>query len=123
MQLSYKAKKAVTACLTIRNWLIGYYVAEYKLQGSDRAHYGDKLLKNLSESLGKLGVSNCNKRQLYDYIKFYRTYQQIAPTVSAQFEETLPLRRSKYSFKVLATPIKNKICYNTSDQKASLTIM
>lgn len=90
VQLSYKAKKAVNTCLTIRNWLIGYYIAEYELKGSDRAHYGDKLLKELSESLGKLGVSNCNRRQLYDYIKFYRTYPQIAPTVSAQFNEELP---------------------------------
>lgn len=90
LQLSSKAKKAVNTCLTIRNWLIGYYIAEYELQGSDRAHYGDKLLKDVAESLGKLGVSNCNKRQLYDYIKFYRTYPQIAPTVSAQFEEALP---------------------------------
>lgn len=89
-QLSSKAKKAVNTCLTIRNWLIGYYIAEYELKGSDRANYGDKLLKELSANLGKLGVSNCNKRQLYDYIKFYRTYPQIASTVSAQFEEALP---------------------------------
>jgi hypothetical protein len=27
--------------LTLRNWLIGYYIAEYELQGSDRADYGD----------------------------------------------------------------------------------
>ena len=90
IQLSDKAKKAVNTCLTIRNWLIGYYIAEYELKGSDRANYGDKLLKELSANLGTLGVSNSNKRQLYDYIKFYRTYPQIAPTVSAQFEEVLP---------------------------------
>ncbi|WP_131778318.1 PDDEXK nuclease domain-containing protein [Legionella bozemanae] len=89
-QLFYKAKKAVNTCLTIRNWLIGYYIAEYELKGSDRANYGDKLLKELSENLVKIGVSNCNKRQLYDYIKFYRTYPQIASTVSAQFNEKLP---------------------------------
>lgn len=90
IQLSSKAKKAVNTCLTIRNWLIGYYIAEYELKGSDRANYGDKLLKELSANLGTLGVSNSNKRQLYDYIKFYRTYPQIASTVSAQFEESLP---------------------------------
>lgn len=30
----------INMCLTIRNWLIGYYVDEYELQGSDRANYG-----------------------------------------------------------------------------------
>lgn len=89
-QLSSQAKKAVNTYLTIRNWLIGYYISEYELKGDDRANYGDKLLNELSLSLGRLQVSNCNKRQLYDYINFYRTYTQIAPTVSAQFNEKLP---------------------------------
>lgn len=89
-QLSFKAKKAVNTCLTIRNWLIGLYISEYELRGADRANYGDKLLNELSISLKNLKVSNCNKRQLYDYIKFYRNYIQIAPTVSAQFNEELP---------------------------------
>ncbi|HHL3492254.1 TPA: YhcG family protein [Legionella pneumophila] len=83
-QLSSQAKKAVNTYLTIRNWLIGYYISEYELKGDDRANYGDKLLNELSLNLGRLKVSNCNKRQLYDYINFYRTYTQIAPTVSAQ---------------------------------------
>jgi predicted nuclease of restriction endonuclease-like (RecB) superfamily len=34
--------------------------------------------------LQRLGVSNCNKPQIYDYLKFYRTYPQIVHTVSAQ---------------------------------------
>ncbi|MCE0721839.1 DUF1016 N-terminal domain-containing protein [Legionella resiliens] len=89
-QLSSQAKKAVNTYLTIRNWLIGYYISEYELKGDDRANYGDKLLNELSLNLGRLKVSNCNKRQLYDYINFYRTYTQIAPTVSAQFNEKLP---------------------------------
>ena len=89
-QLSSQDKKAVNTYLTLRNWLIGYYISEYELKGEDRANYGDKLLNELSLSLGRLQVSNCNKRQLYDYINFYRSYTQIASTVSAQVNEKLP---------------------------------
>lgn len=31
-QLSSQAKKAVNTYLTIRNWLIGYYISEYELK-------------------------------------------------------------------------------------------
>jgi predicted nuclease of restriction endonuclease-like (RecB) superfamily len=89
-QLAYRANKAVNISLTVRNWLIGCYIAEYELKGADRANYGEKLLQELSDHLKKLHVSNCNKRQLYNYINFYRTYPQMASTVSAQFKEERP---------------------------------
>ncbi|HAU1025054.1 hypothetical protein Lmor_0056 [Legionella moravica] len=119
-QLSSQAKKAVNTYLTIRNWLIGYYISEYELKGDDRANYGDKLLKELSLSLGRLQVSNCNKRQLYDYINFYRTYTQIAPTVSAQFNEKLPgflvsdekVPTVSAQFKVSSSELLNNISYS-----------
>lgn len=109
-QLSSQAKKAVNTYLTIRNWLIGYYISEYELKGDDRANYGDKLLKELSLSLGRLQVSNCNKRQLYDYINFYRTYTQIAPTVSAQFKVSSSelLNNISYSMFKMLVEIKDE---------------
>jgi hypothetical protein len=39
---------AVNVYLTIRNWLIGYYIVEYEQNGSDRAKYGTNLLKQLA---------------------------------------------------------------------------
>lgn len=85
-QLSSQAKKAVNTYLTIRNWLIGYYISEYELKGEDLTNYGDKLLNEISLSLGRLQSAIAIKDNLYDYINFYRTYTQIAPTVSAQFK-------------------------------------
>jgi predicted nuclease of restriction endonuclease-like (RecB) superfamily len=82
--------KAINAGLTLRNWLIGCYISEYQLTGTDRAKYGESLLENLARELSKHHLSNCNKRQLYDYLKFYRTYPEIVPTVSAQFKHLLP---------------------------------
>jgi hypothetical protein len=59
-----QASKAVNACLTIRNWLIGHYIAEYELQGADRANYGDYLLHQLSEQLTKNGLKRMDIREL-----------------------------------------------------------
>lgn len=37
-----------------------------------------------------VNISNCNRRQLYLYLKFYRTYPQIGGTLSPQFKQWLP---------------------------------
>ena len=87
-ELSAQASRAVNVSLTLRNWLIGCYIAEYELNGEDRAVYGEKVLSELAERLDD--VSNCNRRQLYDYLRFYRTYPQIVRTVSAQLQRFLP---------------------------------
>ncbi len=89
-ELANQASRAVNVSLTLRNWLIGCYIAEYELSGADRAGYGDKLLSELAKELGRLDVSNSNRRQLYDYLKFYKTYPQIVGTVSAQYKTLLP---------------------------------
>jgi predicted nuclease of restriction endonuclease-like (RecB) superfamily len=83
-QLSAQAKRAVNVSLTMRNWLIGCHIAEYLLHGKDRAKYGDKTIPELARQLQDL--SNCNRRQLYDFLRFYRTWPEIVPTLSAQSE-------------------------------------
>src|SRR5690606_37549630 len=35
-------------------------------------------------------VSNCNRRQLYRYLRFYRLYPQIVGTLPPQFHKVLP---------------------------------
>ena len=64
-ELAAQAGRAVNLTLTMRNWLIGAYIAEYELSGADRAGYGDSLLTELAKRLTDLKVSNCNRRQLY----------------------------------------------------------
>ena len=99
-ELAANANRAVNISLTLRNWFIGCYIAEYELNGADRAGYGEKLLNALSKELLSLGISNCNRRQIYDYLKFYRTYPQIMHTVSAQFKKLLPADYSNSMIKV-----------------------
>ncbi|MDR3249121.1 MAG: PDDEXK nuclease domain-containing protein [Treponema sp.] len=86
--LKQQAFKAVNVGLSLRNWLIGYYIAEYELNGADRAVYGEGILEELAKGLKD--VSNCNKRQLYRYLRFYRIYPQIVGTLPPQFATFLP---------------------------------
>ena len=81
-ELARQASKAVNISLTVRNWLIGHYIAEYELNGADRASYGDKLLDRLAVRLSELGVKTCEKRRLYQYLRFYNTYPEIVRTLS-----------------------------------------
>ena len=70
--------------------MIGFYIAEFELRGADRSAYGERLLTELSKALGARQVSNTGRRQLYQYLSFYRAYQQIARTLPAQFRRLLP---------------------------------
>jgi len=83
--LKHEANKAVNRLLTIRNWLIGYYIVEYEQKGEDKARYGADLLNILSASLDikGLSVTNLKLNRL-----FYITYPQIRQTVSDEFGNT-----------------------------------
>ena len=78
------AVKAVNMSLTIRNWLIGYYIVEFEQNGEDRAKYGDKLIPNLVSGLNSKSLSF---RNLNLFRQFYLLYPQIVQTLSAQLEQ------------------------------------
>ena len=80
---STNAKSAVNQLLTLRNWVIGYYIVEYEQNGNDKAIYGDNLLKELGKKLDQLNLS---EKTLYSYRKFYLVYPQIFSTVSRKLK-------------------------------------
>ena len=68
--------------LTIRNWLIGWYIVEYEQKGEDRARYGANLIQKLSSKMsGRKGFS---ERNLRSFREFYRVYSHFFKEV---FEE------------------------------------
>jgi len=71
-RLAADAVRAVNIGLTLRNWMIGFYIAEFELRGADRSTYGERLLTELAKALGAHQVSNTGRRQLYQYLSFYR---------------------------------------------------
>jgi predicted nuclease of restriction endonuclease-like (RecB) superfamily len=89
-ELAAQASRAVNASLTLRNWLIGFHIAEYEQQGTDRAQYGDTLLDRLSDRLKEAGVSRTEVRELRRYRQFYLTYPQIRETLSPELGRMLP---------------------------------
>lgn len=72
---------AINQSLTIRNWVIGYYIVEYEQKGNDRAKYGEKLLLSLAKNLNQRGLSN---RNLNLFRKFYLVYPEIMQLLTAQ---------------------------------------
>ena len=84
-RLAAQASRAVNTRLTLRNWLIGLYIAEYEQLGADRARYGDTLLERLSERLMAAGVSRAEARELRRYRQFYLIYPQIRETLTPEF--------------------------------------
>ena len=108
-ELAAQASRAVNVSLTMRNWLIGCYIAEYELRGADRAGYGDRLLLSLSNELEKLNISSCGKRQLYQYLRFYQTYPQIVRSLSAQLQHLAPHGISNVQEKVQSATALSRI--------------
>ncbi len=88
-ELAAQASRAVNTSLTLRNWLIGFHIAEYEQQGTDRAQYGDKLIERLSERLIQAGVSRAEARELRRYRQFYLTYPQIRESLSPELGRKL----------------------------------
>ena len=84
--LLQQATASVNTCLTLRNWLFGLYIHEYKACGEDRAKYGAKTLKLLSERLMDAGVSSVSERNLTIYRRFYQNYPEISQTASAKLK-------------------------------------
>jgi predicted nuclease of restriction endonuclease-like (RecB) superfamily len=77
------ASKAINRSLTIRNWLIGFYITEFEQRGEDRAQYGEQLLQKLAERLKQESMSY---RNLKLFRQFYFIYPQIRQSIIAQFD-------------------------------------
>ena len=73
--LKHEANKAVNTLLTIRNWMIGYYIVAYEQNGQDKAKYGDKILQTLADNINREGLSF---RNLKLFRQFFLAYPQLS---------------------------------------------
>ena len=76
-----QAAKAVNINLTLRNWLIGFYIVEFEQNGEDRAKYGENLIQNLASHIDQPSLSF---RNLKLFRQFYSAYPQIRHAVAGQ---------------------------------------
>jgi len=70
---------AINQHLTIRNWLIGFYIVHFEQKGEDRAKYGDLLLKKLAVSIKIKGLSETTLRLNRQFYLFYPQVYEALP--------------------------------------------
>ena len=80
------AVKQINNAYTLRNWMIGHYIVDFEQRGKERAEYGEKTLKILSENLSKKGNKGFSDRNLRLFRQFYLEYPAIWQLITAKFE-------------------------------------
>jgi hypothetical protein len=103
-QTQRAAAQQINYWLTVRNWLIGWHIAEYEQGGSDRAEYGERLLPELARQLHD--IKGLAERRLYQCREFYRAYPLILQTVSAELQRAGLLNTPK-PFPLAASALAN----------------
>lgn len=81
-----QAQRQVNTSLTLRNWIIGFYIVEYEQNGKDRAEYGERLIRTISERLRDGGIKGLSYRSLQLFKLFYVTYPQLGQIVRSRYE-------------------------------------
>jgi hypothetical protein len=71
------AFREVNNALTFCNWMIDYSIAVYEQEGNDRAAYGEKTLKPLSDRLSDKRIKGFSDRNLRLCRQFYMEYSMI----------------------------------------------
>ena len=113
------AIKAVNINLTLRNWIVGFYIVEFEQNGEDRAIYGSKLLQKLAITIDVKGLT---APELSRCRQFYCAYPQILGLLSQEF-------KSIVSTTILGTlsqksqinqSVKNELFINTDVTNSNL---
>lgn len=90
-QLRNRALQSIDQLLVIRNWMIGFHIFEYEQQGTDRANYGDKLLKAIESDCKKQKIKGLSATNLKLCRQFYQAYPEIGQPVADQFQIGQPV--------------------------------
>ena len=69
--------RSINSIMTSTYWLIGQHIVEFEQSGKERAKYGKKLLKRLSEDLNAKYGRGFGQRNIYQMRQFFLTYQNI----------------------------------------------
>lgn len=126
LHFQQQAAKAVNVSLTIRNWLIGFYIVEFEQKGEDRAKYGAGLLNKLAVQLNIKGLVSA---ELSRCRQFYHCYPQIFGALTQEFKHLIPypilgaltkklIVKSMYAFEFLG--LKDKDAVEENDLETAL---
>ncbi len=118
--LKQNAARAININLSVRNWLIGYYIVAFEQKGEDRAHYGEFLLKRLADNLTTAGMPGMNERELRRYRLFYTVYPQIGSFLTGFLENNSI--RGLLSAELQLIPIRGTLFPESSEQFPSVPV-
>ena len=93
--LRQDARLVINRNVTTRAWLTGFYIVEYEQHGSDRAKYGDKLLKKLAE---RLNDKSFGLASLKNYRQFYLYYPSLAMPIFKYLQLSIQKSQTLFSF-------------------------
>jgi predicted nuclease of restriction endonuclease-like (RecB) superfamily len=88
LHFQQQAAKAVNVSLTIRNFLIGFYIVEFEQKGEDRAAYGAGLLIKLAAEIKIKGLVSS---ELSRCRQFYFCYPQIVGLLTQEYGHSASL--------------------------------
>src|SRR5260370_41903012 len=103
-RLQHQTTRAINTALTLRNWVMGAYIHEFELRGTDRAEYGERLLPRLSDRIRTTGIPRVEERELRRYRLFYLVYPQIRETLSPELQGALPAMAEGHEIRETASP-------------------
>jgi predicted nuclease of restriction endonuclease-like (RecB) superfamily len=99
--LQASAANAVNKSLTIRNWLIGYYIVEYEQNGEDRAEYGSKVIDVLAKKLNH--INGIDRRSLFKFRQLYLVYLTLHKPIQVFIRGSFGLMQEKSILAIVGT--------------------
>jgi len=107
--MAVQAGRAVNVSLTLRNWVIGYYIQVYEQNGTDRAEYGAQVLEHLGKELQK-SLDRCyTARYLRLCRQLFTTYPQIWQSVISELGRPGKRKSMISELPMLPTPNDSQI--------------
>jgi predicted nuclease of restriction endonuclease-like (RecB) superfamily len=80
-----QAFKAINRSLTLRNWIIGWYIVEFEQRGEKRAKYGSKLLSHLASQFKS--IKGLDERSLRNFRTLFICYPQFFKIIQDETEK------------------------------------
>jgi predicted nuclease of restriction endonuclease-like (RecB) superfamily len=112
------AAKAINTPMTIRNWLIGYYIVEFEQKGEDRAAYGENLIVALAERL-KVNIKGISATNLRLYRQFYSIYPELTSQVTKYLSDYSTFRNYQTTSDKLVDEANDEKYQTASDKMES----
>lgn len=97
-ELTKRAVQQVNIAMTVRNWLIGFYLVEFEQNGDDRAAYGQQLMEQTAQRLR--GIRGMAARNLFNFRQFYQTYSWFSEHIVNQLGALPILQTSSAKLRV-----------------------